>query len=159
MKANRMVPVLATMIASTWSLSTIAQGQPSGERRGPKVSIVQTVGCAEQRTGEASEWWLTRAGEPTVTRAGVFNELEVNAAQEASLGSRTFQLIGYADFLDTEGLLQAADRAKFTTPDSANATGELRDGHKVLVKGALIETDADPRINLLAVVAVSETCG
>ena len=154
-----MVPVLATVIAVTWSSSAMTQGQPSGERRGTKVSIVQAVGCAEQRTGEASEWWLARAGEPTVTRAGVFNELEVSAAKDASLGSRTFQLIGYADFLDAEGLLQTADRAQFTTPEQANATGELREGRTVLVKGALIETDTDSRINLLSVVAVSETCG
>ena len=159
MTANRMVPVVAMVIAATGSPPTAAQGQPAGARTGPKVDIVQTVGCAERRSGEGAEWWITQAVDPTVTRGGVFNELQVEEARNASLGSRTFQLVGYADFLDAEGLLQTADRARFTTPEQANATGELREGRTVLVKGALIETDTDPRINLLSVVAVSETCG
>ena len=64
----------------------------------------------------------------------------------------------YADFLDVEGLLASGDRALFTTPEQANATGELRAGRTVLVKGLLIEADESSRINLMAVVGLSETC-
>ena len=63
-----------------------------------------------------------------------------------------------ADFLTPEGLLRSGDRALFTTPEQVNATGELRDGRTVLVKGLLIETDAAPRLNLVAVVGLGDKC-
>ena len=159
MTTTRIVLACTLALAVTWSSPTAAQDrQPSGARQ-PQVDIVQTLGCAERRTGEMSEWWLTRALDPTVTRAGVFTRQQIEEAQNAGLGSNRFQLIGFADFLDAEGLLTSGDRAQFTTREQVNATGELRDGRTILVKGALIKTDAEPRINLLSVIGVSETCG
>ena len=124
----------------------------------PQVEIVQTVGCVERRTGDAGEWWLAQAAEPTVVRAGVFNAVQVDEAREQALGAHAFQLVGVADFLGAEALLRAFDRSSFTTPDQANATGELRAGRTVLVKGLLIESDEVARINLLAVVGLADTC-
>ena len=124
----------------------------------PQVEFVQTVGCVERRTRDDTTWWLTRAAEPTVTRAGVFNEVQVDEARETGLGDGEFRLIGFADFLTPEGLLNFGDRALFTEPDQINASGELRPGRTVLVKGLLIETDGESRINLTSVVGLADAC-
>ena len=120
--------------------------------------MVHTLGCVEARNDAAAPWWLTRAATPTVTKRGVFNSDQIAEIEETALGTRQFQLVGVADFLTAEGLLRSGDRALFTTPDQVNATGELRDGRTVLVKGLLIETDGDPRINLVAVVGLEDKC-
>ena len=145
------VATVSFMIATTWS--TTANGQAAE----PQVAIVQTVGCVEQRGG--AEWWLTRAADPTGSRAGLFDVNQVDEAKETALGSREFQLVGVADFLSAEGLLRWGDRAQFTSPEQVNASGELREGRRLLVKGLLLETEAVSRINLLAVVGLANTCG
>ncbi len=124
----------------------------------PAVRIVHTVGCVERRPG-AAEWWLTHAAEPTVVDAGVFNRDEVDEARAQAAGARAFHLVGVADFLGAEALLRSFDRSSFTTPDQVNATGELREDRRVLVKGLLIEAEETSRINLLAVVGLADTCG
>ena len=145
------------MLATAWPPAV--QGQTQVARTAdPQVEIVQTVGCVVQRTDDAGGWWLTRAAEPTVTRPGVFNATQVEEAQDTAPGLREFQLIGVADFLDAESHLAWGDRAEFTTDDQVNATNELRKGRTVLVKGLLIETDGDARINLLSVVGLTDTC-
>ena len=127
-------------------------------RRTPQVEMVQAVGCVEQRTG--NNWWLTRASEPEVSPPGVFNQVQVDAVLAAlALGTREFELVGVADFLDAEGLLAIGNRADFTSPDQVNATGELRQGRTVLVKGLLIEDDGVSRVNLTTVVGLAERCG
>ncbi len=154
---NRTIPVLVAMIAMTWPASV------QGQRSDPQVEIVRTVGCVELRNDDAPTWWLTRAADPTETRAGVFNENQVGEAKEEALGSREFHLIGVAEFLDAESLLRFGDRSQFTTADQVNATNQLREGHTVLVKGLLIEegttAGAPARINLLAVVGLADGCG
>jgi hypothetical protein len=136
------------------ALEAQQRGEPDKE---PQVEIVQTVGCVE-RQGDPTSWLLTAATKSEVTKRGVFNELEVEEARSASPGKSEFQLIGIADFLDTPSLLKSGERASFTTAEQANATGELREGRTVLVKGLLIEAEPVPRINLLAVVSLAETC-
>ena len=150
---HRTVLMLAVMIAMTWP--TAVQGQ----RSEPQVKVVRTVGCVELRNDDVAAWWLTRAADPTETRARVFNENEVEEAKEEALGSREFQLVGVAEFLDAESLLSFGDRAQFTTADQVNATNQLREGHTVLVKGLLIDAGAVTRINLLAVVGLADGCG
>ena len=154
---SRTVPVLVAMIVMMWP--TAVQGQ----RSEPQVEIVRTVGCVELRNGDDATWWLTSAADPTETRAGVFNVNQVEEAKEEALGSREFQLVGVAEFLDAESLLSFGDRAQFTTADQVNATNELREGRMVLVKGLLIEAGttagATARINLLAVVGLADGCG
>ena len=151
--------VLAAMvIGSLWSPPMAAWTQQDPPARSePQVKMVRTIGCVEVRNDAAAPWWLTRAAEPTVTRRGVFNSDQIHEiAETAVLGSRQFQLVGVADFLTAEGLLRSGDRALFTTPEQVNATGELREGRTVLVKGLLIVTDGDPRINLVAVVGMED---
>jgi hypothetical protein len=152
MMSSRTVLVLAAVIAVSWPAAV------AGQDKSPQVEIVQTVGCVEQRGGDAPTWWLTRSVEPTVIAAGVFDETQVEEAKGSTLGTRSFQLIGVADFLDAESLLGFGDRAQFTTRDQVNATGELVAGRTVLVKGLLIETNEPARINLLVVVTLSDGC-
>lgn len=131
--------------------------QTSPARPKPQVEMVQAVGCVEPRG--ASTWWLTRASEPEVSPPGMFNRVQVDAVLAAlKLGSLEFQLVGVADFLDADGLLATGNRADFTEPDQVNATGELREGRTVLVKGLLIKADDVSRINLTTVVGLAETC-
>ena len=148
------------VIGSLWAPPLVARTQQEpDEREKPQVEMVRTIGCVELRNDASAPWWLTRAAEPTVTRRGVFNSDHIQEiAETAALGSRQFQLVGVADFLTPEGLLRSGDRALFTSPDQVNATGELRDGRTVLVKGLLIETDGDSRINLVAVVGMEDKC-
>lgn len=157
---NRAVLAGALAIATLWRPSLDAQSErQSAIRPKPKVDVVQTVGCVEQRDDPQTTWWLTRAATPTVSRPGVFNTLQVEEAKKtAAFGTHAFQLVGVAEFLDAEGLLRSGDRATFTAPDQVNATGELRAGRTVLVKGLLVESAAAARINLLAVVGLAETC-
>lgn len=147
------------LAAAAWLAPASTRGQRLATTTGePAVEIVHTVGCVERRAGEA-EWWLTRAAEPTVSEAGVFDEDEVDEARAQALGTRAFHLVGVADFLGAEALLRSFDRSSFTTPDQVNATNELRAGRTVLVKGLLIEADDAARINLLAVVGLADACG
>lgn len=154
----RSVPALALAIGILSSPRIEAQN--SGAARAKvKVDIVQTIGCVARRNGEPTIWWLTRAAAPTVTREGVFNRAEIDDAKKTSVpGTREFHLVGVADFLDADGLLRSGDRARFTKSDQVNATGELQEGHTVLVKGLLIDAGAESRINLTAVVGLADTC-
>jgi hypothetical protein len=157
----RVMPFLGAALASAalCSPSLVAQrgARPAGAK--VKVEIVQTVGCVERRAGDPPLWWLTRAQAPSVTRDGVFNRAQVDEAKKTStVGTLAFHLIGVADFLDVEGLLRSGNRAQFTSADQVNATGELREGRTVLVKGLLIDAGGESRINLIAVVGIADTC-
>ena len=57
-----------------------------------------------------------------------------------------------------EDLLSDPRRAEFTRPEVANATGQLQDGRKLLVKGLLITAPNEKRLNLVAVQQLAETC-
>jgi hypothetical protein len=128
----------------------------TGEK--PTVEIVQTVGCAEAKSGAPETWWLAQAAEPRATPAGLFNTNQVDQAKQVPLGTRTFRLIGVPDFLTPEELLKSGQRSEFTTAETANATGQLRRGRKVLVKGMLIVAGDEQRLNLLSVVSLADTC-
>ena len=153
--------LLAAALAAATLAPTIvsAEQRPASRRPKPQVEVVQTVGCVEQRISEETTWWLTRAVEPTSTRPRVFNDVEVAEAREKTSGDREYHLVGVADFLTAEGLLRYGERERFTAPEQINATGELRAGRTVLVKGLLIEADGVSRINLLSVVGLADTCG
>jgi hypothetical protein len=163
---NRTAVIAAVVFVFAFGLPLIGDAQrgrgATGEK--PKVDVVQSVGCAERQAGnppggsELATWWLTRAADPRVTQPGMFNTNQVEESRKAPLGSLTFHLVGVTDFLTPEELLKSGQRKEFTTPENANATGELRHGRKVLVKGLLIEGGDQKRINLLAVIALAEGC-
>jgi hypothetical protein len=150
---------LFSVMALCWSQLFAAQrGRQSNSGEKPAVDVVQSVGCVERRDGNPETWWLTKAVDPRVAQPGIFSTGQIETARGGSLGANTFQLVGVADFLDTEGLLKAGRRREFTTPQNANATGEIRPGRKVLVKGMFITSGETKRINLLNVIGLADSC-
>ena len=157
MRGKRTVSAAALLTVALYPLAS--QGQPpAAGTEDPKVDIVQTVGCVEQRSDPDVTWWLTHAADPEVAGPGPFEEPDVDDARNQEAGSREFQLIGVAEFVDPATQLAWADRALFTTEEQVNATNELQKGRFVLVKGLLIEADESARINLLSVVGLADTC-
>lgn len=163
---NRTAAASALAVAAALPMILHAQRGRGAAGEKPKVDIVQSVGCADRKSGDAGRgaagptdtWFLTRAAEPRVTTAGIFNTTQIEAAKTTSLGTETFQLVGVAEFLSPEDLLRTGRRKEFTTPDNANATAELRAGRKVLVKGLLVPAGDVKRINLLSVIGLADTC-
>lgn len=114
------------------------------------AAIVVVVGCAA-KTSAPHIWDLTRAGERVeAPRAGI-TPAEKDQLAKQPLGQNSYQLIGVADFVDAETSRAIGDRAKILTPSRVNATGMLVSGHKVAVKGLLVDA-SPPRINLTSVV-------
>ena len=148
----------ASIIALGASPGLAQRGRQANPGEKPAVDVVQSVGCVERRDGNPETWWLTKAVDPRVTQPGIFSTGQIDAARGASLGTNAFQLIGVADFLDTEGLLKSGRRREFTTPQNANATGEIRPGRKVLVKGMFLTSGETKRINLLNVIGLADSC-
>ena len=71
----------------------------------PTINLVSSVGCAAQ---DGATWTLTRASEAMVTRVPFSSTAEIEAANSTSLGSNTYTLIGVAEFLAVEGLLNSS---------------------------------------------------
>ncbi len=152
------VAALAVGVALPWPAAAQRQSQPPGEK--PKAPIVQGVGCAEQRPGTPATWWLVRASSADPAPPGPFHISQVEKAKGATPGTNVFRLIGETDFLSVEELLKSGERSRFTTAETANASGQLRAGRKVLVKGLIVTGDVgtEPRINLMSVVSLADSC-
>jgi len=109
---------------------------PNGPQPLPSGALVRVVGCLNRNP--AREWVLTRSGE--AARARGDNEItpaELTAAGSLALGAQTFVLQNVGD----------------------DATPLPAEGHKVLVKGALTQRTAGPRIHVIAATSVADTCG
>ena len=122
----------------------------------PTVPLVSAVGCAE-RTPQGA-WALTNATEPAEARVLFMSAKEIEAARKQALGKNRFTLLGTPEFVTKEELLKSGQRAEFTRPEVANATGQLQNGRKLLVKGLLISAQNERRLNLVAVQQLAETC-
>jgi len=122
----------------------------------PTVPLVSAVGCAE-RTAQGA-WALTNATEPAEARVLFMSAKEIEVARKQALGKNRFTLLGTPEFLTKEELLKSGQRAEFTRPEVANATGQLQNGRKLLVKGLLIAAQNERRLNLVAVQQLAETC-
>ena len=108
-----------------------AQGRPS-EPKSDQAPVVELVGCLSQ-TG--ADWILAKASEPAVTSTSFTTPEEVKAAADKPLGTRQYQLLGTSPF--------GPDRHK---------------GHKMVVKGLLVKSGSDGRVNLTSFQMLSETC-
>jgi hypothetical protein len=150
--------VAVTALALVLAPGVAAQRGRGNTGEKPTVEIVQTVGCAEAKSGTPETWWLSNAAEPRSAAAGLFNTNQVDQAKQVPLGNRSFRLVGVPDFLTPEELLKSGQRSEFTTAETANATGQLRRGRRVLVKGMLIVAGDEQRLNLLSVVSLADTC-
>jgi hypothetical protein len=122
----------------------------------PTVPLVSAVGCAERTAGGA--WTLTNATDPSEVRVLFMSAKELEAARKQALGKNRYTLLGTPEFLTKEELLKSGQRAEFTRPEVANATGQLQHGRKLLVKGLLITAQDERRLNLVAVQQLAETC-
>jgi hypothetical protein len=114
------------------------------------AAIVMVVGCAST-TSAPHIWDLTRAGARTESARAGITTAEKDQLAKQPLGRDAYQLIGVAEFVDAETSRSIGDRARILTQPRVNATGMLVSGHKVGVKGVLIDA-SPPRINLTSVV-------
>ena len=130
------------------------QAQPDAAK--PEAPLVSVVGCA-RRTSQGA-WTLTNATAGVETRALFMSAKEIEEARQKALGTNTYVLLGTPEFLTKEELLKAGQRAEFTRPDVVNATGQLQDGRKLVVKGLLIAAGREHRLNLVAVQRLADTC-
>jgi cytochrome c5 len=114
--------------------STLLVG-PNGAQPLPSGALVRAVGCLSRN--QAREWVLTRASE--AARARGDNEItpaELTTAEGQALGAQTFGLQNVGD----------------------DGTPLPAEGHKVLVKGALTQRNAAPRIHVTAATSVAGSC-
>jgi hypothetical protein len=122
----------------------------------PEVELVTAAGCANRAPDGV--WTLTNASETTAVKTAATTPQEIDAARARPLGKGRYRLIGTADFVTAEELLQQTTRAQVTTKDSVNTSSQLRNGGKVVVRGLLIDTPSEKRINLTSVQLLADTC-
>lgn len=154
MKGRRAFGMLALVVCGA-TVGIRAQQPPSDVSK-PKVPIVSVVGCAG-RTAEGN-WMLTNATDGVESKVLFLSAKEIEEARKNALGTNRYQLLGTAEFLTKEELLKHGQRAEFTRPEVANATGQLQDGRKLIVKGLLITAANEKRLNLVAVQQLADTC-
>ena len=134
---------------------TDAQAQQADVSK-PTVPLVSAIGCA-LRTPDGT-WMLANATDGIETRVLFTSAKEIEEARTKALGNSRYRLLGTPEFLTKEELLKSGQRAEFTRPEVANATGQLQDGRKLLVKGLLITAPNEKRLNLVAVQQLADTC-
>jgi hypothetical protein len=154
MKGRRAFGVLA-LVACGLTTGIRAQ-QQQGDLSKPKVPMVSVVGCAS-RTAEGT-WMLTNATDGIESKVLFLSAKEIEEAKKRALGNNRYTLLGTPEFLTKEELLKYGQRPEFTRPEVANATGQLQDGRKLLVKGLLITAPNEKRLNLVSVQQLAETC-
>ena len=149
--------IVAILVA--W-LGTSASGirvQQQIDVNKPTSEIVRAVGCASAGSAPG-DWTLTNATEPTVVTIPFASTTEIEELTTEPLANKTYKLLGTAEFVSVERLLRQSQRAEFTAGESANATGTLRDGYKVAVRGLLLDPDGNARINLTSVQVLAQSC-
>ena len=154
MKGRRAFGVLA-LVACGLTAGIRAQQQESDLSK-PKAPLVSVVGCAS-RTAEGT-WMLTNATDGLESKVLFMSAKEIEEAKKKALGNNSYKLLGTLEFLTKEELLKNGQRAEFTRPEVANATGQLQDGRKLIVKGLLITAPNEKRLNLVSVQQLADTC-
>jgi len=123
------------LTSTVWLLavtaSASAQSQPS-KPDSDRPPLVEVVGCLSQ-TG--ANWVLTNASDPAPSTTSFTTPEAVKAAAEKPLGTEQIRLLGTGSF----------------SPDGHK-------GHKMVVRGLLIKSGSETRINLSSFQMVSETC-
>jgi hypothetical protein len=140
------IVAVASMQVAAQRQTLPASGQGSGRGRaaagaefagppqGPNaVSIVETVGCLT--SGANDTWTLTNATDPAKAPAGWSKAEDVKAAEGRALGTQQFRLIGVVELNPAE-----------------------QQGHKVVVKGLLIQDARGARLNVTSLMSASSTC-
>jgi hypothetical protein len=125
---NRLTNIVCLLVVAG---SASAQSQPS-KPDSDRPQLVEVVGCLSQ-TG--ANWVLTNASDPAASTTSFTTPEAVKAAAEKPLGTEQIRLLGIAPF----------------SPDGHK-------GHKMVVRGLLIKSAGDTRLNLTSFQMVSETC-
>ena len=147
----RVLGMAGCLLAGT---TTATAQQPDLKK--PTVDMVSVVGCVVHP--DAKTWTLTRASDSVASETPYTSEQEVVEARGRALGIGEYRLIGTNEFVTTEELLKDPQRAVFTTTATANTTGTLVPGAKVVVKGLLIPAPNEKRLNLMSVQRLGSTC-
>ena len=126
---NRLTSILWLVVLA--ASGAYAQGRPS-EPNSDQPPIVEVVGCLSQ-TG--ADWILAKASEPAAAPTSFTTPEAVKAAAEKPLGTQQYRLLGTSPF-----------------------SPERHKGHKMVVRGLLIKSGSDARINLTSFQMLAETC-
>jgi hypothetical protein len=108
-----------------------AQGRPS-EPSSDQPALVEVVGCLSQTK---ADWILANATDPAVSSTSFTTPEAVRTAAEKPLGTQQYRLLGTSPF-----------------------SPERHKGHKMVVKGLLIKSGSDKRINVTSFQMLAETC-
>jgi len=122
----------------------------------PTVPLVSTIACSLSTPD--GTWMLTNATDGIETRVLFTSAKELEEARKKALGTNRYRLLGTPEFVTKEELLKSGQRAEFTRPEVANASGQLQDGRKLFVKGLLITAANEKRLNLVSVRQLADTC-
>jgi hypothetical protein len=130
---NRLTNIVCFLVVagSVAAGSASAQSQAS-KPDSDKPQLVEVVGCLAQ-TG--ANWTLANATEPAASTTSFTTPEAVKAAAEKPLGTGQIRLLGTGPF----------------SPDGHK-------GHKMVVRGLLIKSGSETRINLTSFQMVSEVC-
>jgi len=148
--------IASGMLALAACGTGVAAGAAQAPTDKPEAPLVSVIGCA-QRSPQGA-WTLTDATEGLETRTLFLSAKEIEDARKKALGTSRYVLLGTPDFLTKEELLKTGQRAEFTRPEVANATGQLQPGRKLMVKGLLISASNERRLNLVAVQQLADSC-
>jgi hypothetical protein len=96
------------------------------------MPIVEVVGCLSQR---GTDWVLANATEPSPSTTSFTTPEALKAAAEKPLGTQQYRLLGAGPFGPA-----------------------IHKGHKLAVKGFLIKSGDESRLNLTSFQMVAETC-
>ena len=130
--------------------------QQSDTSTSKPIPLVSVVGCASRMPD--GTWMLNNSTSGTETDHMYSSVKEIEAAKKHALGTNRYKLLGTAEFVTKEELLKTQQRAEFTRPEVANATGQLQSGRKLVVKGLLIIAPNERRLNLVSVQQLADTC-
>jgi hypothetical protein len=129
-------PSLKQSITIVWLVVAAAVGSVYAQGRGSatpdQTPIVEAVGCLSQ-TG--TEWMLTDATEAATVTTTFTTPEALTAAAAKPLGAQKHRLLGVGPF--------APDRHK---------------GHKMAVRGLLVRSGSDTRINVTSFQMLTEMC-
>ena len=118
------------LLVSTVVGGAYAQGPPKSNPDQPPV--VEVTGCLSQ---SGANWMLENATDPATATTSFTTPEGVKAAGEKPLGTQQYRLLGTSPF-----------------------NPEPHKGHKIVVRGLLIKSGSDTRINVTSFQMVAATC-
>jgi hypothetical protein len=122
---------IAWLLVAAAVVGAHAQGRQSAPSP-DRTPIVEVVGCLSQA---GVDWMLANATDPADSTTVFTTPETLKAAAEKPLGTQKYRLLGTSSF-----------------------SPERHKGHKMAVKGLLIKSGTDSRINVTSFQMLAETC-